>query len=84
MLLREEMRRVLRYLKWQAAWWRQWTELRTDWSTAVAAGGQAYAQKQANWHDHLAEFFQAKWNALALTTAQEFVDGEDGFADLFE
>jgi hypothetical protein len=83
MLLREEMRRVLRYLGWQAAWWRERTELRTDWSAAVAAGARAYALKQADWHDRLAGYFRLKWNTPALTTAREFA-AVDGLADLFE
>ncbi|KAJ7314160.1 hypothetical protein DFH08DRAFT_972914 [Mycena albidolilacea] len=83
MLLREEMRRVLRYLGWQAAWWRERTELRTDWPAAVAAGARAYALKQADWHDRLADYFRVKWNTPALTTAREFA-AVDGLAYLFE
>ncbi|KAJ7836106.1 hypothetical protein B0H14DRAFT_3705441 [Mycena olivaceomarginata] len=83
MLLREEMRRVLRYLDWQAAWWRERAELRMDWAPAVAAGACAYALKQVDWHHRLAGYFRLKWDTPALTTAQEMV-AVDGFADLFE
>ncbi|KAJ7884181.1 hypothetical protein B0H14DRAFT_2564560 [Mycena olivaceomarginata] len=83
MLLREEMWRVLRYLDWQAAWWRERAELRMDWTRAVAAGACAYALKQADWHHRLAGYFRLKWDTPALTTAQEMV-AVDGFADLFE
>ncbi|KAJ7856844.1 hypothetical protein B0H14DRAFT_3448242 [Mycena olivaceomarginata] len=46
MLLREEMRRVLRYLEWQAQWWRDRATRRKDWDSATAAGAEAYALKQ--------------------------------------
>ncbi|KAJ7876671.1 hypothetical protein B0H14DRAFT_2501281 [Mycena olivaceomarginata] len=83
MLLREEMRRVLRYLSWQATWWRERAELRTDWSVAVGAGARAYTLKQADWHDRLAVYFRLKWDTPALSTAQELT-AVDGLADLFE
>ncbi|KAJ7867502.1 hypothetical protein B0H14DRAFT_2346945 [Mycena olivaceomarginata] len=83
MLLQEEMRRVVRYLSWQATWWRERTELRMDWTPAVGAGARAYALKQADWHDRLAGYLRLKWNTPALTTAQEIV-AVDGFTDLFE
>ncbi|KAJ7879447.1 hypothetical protein B0H13DRAFT_1472018, partial [Mycena leptocephala] len=47
MLLREEMRRVVRYLGWQAEWWRARTALRQALSAQVAAGVRSYALKQA-------------------------------------
>ncbi|KAK7019612.1 CxC2 domain-containing protein, partial [Favolaschia claudopus] len=73
MLLREEMRRVLRYLEWQANWWRQRSELRADLSLETAEGLKAYALKQGAWHDKLANFFRAKWNVPAVTVAQHLV-----------
>ncbi len=83
LLLREEMRRVLRYLAWQADWWRERAQLRTDWSAAVGAGAHAYAMKQADWHERLAAHFRQKWDTPALTTAQQ-LGAVDGLADLFE
>ncbi|KAJ7801671.1 hypothetical protein B0H14DRAFT_3489329 [Mycena olivaceomarginata] len=65
MLLREEMRRVLRYLEWQARWWRDRVAPRDDLTVAGAAGVRAYALKQAAWHDRLSEFFRTKWNVPA-------------------
>ncbi|KAJ6544608.1 hypothetical protein DFH09DRAFT_928307 [Mycena vulgaris] len=73
MLLREEMRRVLRYLGWQAGWWREREALRSEASRAVAAGVRAYALKQASWHERLAGFFRLKWNVTAQTAAQQLV-----------
>lgn len=79
LLLREEMRRVLRYLGWQAEWWRARVGLRSDWTAEVAAGARAYAYKQATWHDRLAGYLRVKWNVSALTAARQLVavDGEE-------
>ncbi|KAJ7432735.1 hypothetical protein FB451DRAFT_1155630 [Mycena latifolia] len=73
MLLREEMRRVLRYLTWQSGWWTERAALRTDVSVEVAAGVRAYALKQAAWHERLGGFFRTKWNVPALAAAQQLV-----------
>ncbi|KAJ7169372.1 hypothetical protein C8R43DRAFT_821317, partial [Mycena crocata] len=62
MMLREEMRRVLRYLGWQSGWWREREAWRTeDVSPELAAGLRAYALKQAAWHDRLGVHFHDKW-----------------------
>ncbi|KAJ7903966.1 hypothetical protein B0H13DRAFT_1620975 [Mycena leptocephala] len=76
MLLREEMRRVLRYLAWQSGWWRQRIELREDASPEVAAGIRAYALKQAHSHDRLGAFFERKWKLPANTAARQLVELE--------
>ncbi|KAJ7623835.1 hypothetical protein DFH06DRAFT_1142681 [Mycena polygramma] len=73
MLLREEMRRVLRYLDWQVRWWRDRAALRTDWSAAVGAGAHAYAMKQASWHERLAGHFQTKWGIPAVAAARHIL-----------
>jgi hypothetical protein len=77
MLLREEMRRVIRYLGWQAAWWRERIDVRADASTGVAAGARAYALKQADWHERLGGFFRTTWDIPALTAAQQLVAVDD-------
>ncbi|KAJ7813724.1 hypothetical protein B0H14DRAFT_3477608 [Mycena olivaceomarginata] len=82
MLLREEMRRVLRYLAWQGAWWQACVALRSDLTGRIAAGVQAYALKQADWHDRLSEFFCTKWDVpVTSVPAEEETMGLDG---LFE
>lgn len=83
MLLREEMRRVLRYLAWQTEWWRERRALRTDWSAAVAAGAHAYALKQAAWHERLGGYFRMKWNIPVATVTQQWVADSEGLGDLF-
>ncbi|KAJ7177592.1 hypothetical protein C8R46DRAFT_1212338 [Mycena filopes] len=87
MLLREEMRRVMRYLRWQSTWWREHVGARVDdIAPEVAAGMRAYALQQADLHDRLAAFFQRKWNMPALAAARRLVDletaAEDEDADL--
>ncbi|KAK6993086.1 CxC2 domain-containing protein [Favolaschia claudopus] len=74
MLLREEMRRVLRYLEWQAAWWRARDQPRDDVAAELAAGLRAYATKQASWCDRLAVFFRTKWDVPASTATQLLVE----------
>ncbi|KAK7045182.1 CxC2 domain-containing protein [Favolaschia claudopus] len=83
MLLREEMRRVLRYLAWQAAWWRAHVSLRDDLTFATRGGLKAYALKQAAWHDRLAEFFREKWNVPAVTVARQLLTDDSGTDQLF-
>ncbi|KAJ7457546.1 hypothetical protein B0H11DRAFT_1738205 [Mycena galericulata] len=92
LLLREEMRRVLRYLAWQAAWWRARATLRSDLEADVetTAGVRAYALKQADWHERLAVHFRSTWNVSAATAARGFatdadVDplGEEGLDQFF-
>ncbi|KAJ7739034.1 hypothetical protein DFH07DRAFT_752337 [Mycena maculata] len=73
MTLREEMRRCLRHLGWQARWWREHAALREDVSQGTGAGLRAYALKQASWHDRLAWFFESKWKMPVLAAAQHLV-----------
>lgn len=74
MLLREEMKRVLRYLTWQTRWWLEHVDARADNpSPEVAAGIRAYALQQADMHQRLASFFRQKWNMPVLEAAQRLV-----------
>jgi hypothetical protein len=82
MILREEMRRVLRYLAWQAQWWGERVNMRDDVTSELAAGLRGYALKQAAWHERLAEFFRKKWNVPALAVAQHLL-AEEGLDHLF-
>jgi hypothetical protein len=63
MLLREEMRRVLRYLTWQA---RSWEEKKVgregQVSAEIQSGLIAYASRQAAFHHRLAAFFKTQWS----------------------
>ncbi|KAJ7435372.1 hypothetical protein B0H11DRAFT_1756196, partial [Mycena galericulata] len=79
--LREEMRRVLRMLRWLATWWRDGADARTDVCPDIAAGLRAYALKQADWHTRLAVFFEEKWNVPALAAAKHLVALETAAAE---
>ncbi|KAJ7041759.1 hypothetical protein C8F04DRAFT_1176850 [Mycena alexandri] len=74
MTLREEMRRVLRYLAWQSEWWREHAEVREHLdSLEIAAGLRGYTLKQADLHDRLAGFFERKWKMPAADAARRLV-----------
>ena len=47
LLVQEEMRRVLEYHKWKAAWWRTQGTLRTHNDATILSGVSGYAHKQA-------------------------------------
>lgn len=66
-LLQEEMRRILAFLRWEAARW----DGRRDDATLTNAehedGCVAYAKRQADLRRHLASSFEARWaETLAL------------------
>ncbi|KAJ7431644.1 hypothetical protein B0H11DRAFT_2261644 [Mycena galericulata] len=75
LLVREEMRRVIRYLDWQAARWEQRAETRADATREVRAGAKAYACKQAWLHRRMAVHFQATWNTPARVIVQRVLAG---------
>ncbi len=53
-LLEEEMRRVIEYFEWKAAWWRQQATRRPNVEPALTRGLKNYAEKQACIFDGLA------------------------------
>ncbi|KAJ7264739.1 hypothetical protein C8J57DRAFT_1450655 [Mycena rebaudengoi] len=75
-LLREEMRRVLRYLSWEASWWEARGEIRIDGDAAMRNGLIGYATKQALWRRRLAEFFRRKW-ALSVGVAAQRLEAAE-------
>ncbi|KAJ7889257.1 hypothetical protein B0H13DRAFT_1888092 [Mycena leptocephala] len=67
-VLREEMRRVLRYLAWETQVWTARTEMaREDLPVATQAGLKAYALHQADLHDNLRAFY---FDELSLPLGQ--------------
>ncbi|KAJ7049741.1 hypothetical protein C8F01DRAFT_1001683 [Mycena amicta] len=74
MLLEEEMRRVLRYLRWQAHWWQGQGSCREGLEGGIAAGIAASARQQATFSKRLAGHFQLKW-ALDINASLEQVLG---------
>ncbi|KAJ6477917.1 hypothetical protein C8R47DRAFT_984594 [Mycena vitilis] len=90
-LLREEMKRVLRYLAWAAAFWEELAEVPIAWdelSAPTQHGKAAYAAKQAAWLRELKDFFQRELSQSVsatidsvTTTASENIDTD--LNDLF-
>ncbi|KAJ7106506.1 hypothetical protein C8R46DRAFT_1240733, partial [Mycena filopes] len=62
LILREEMRRVLRYLEWQAAWWIARAAPRSTVAAPLQAGLEAYARRQAHTYTELRLFFESEWS----------------------
>jgi len=62
-LVMEEMRRVLTFLEWKAAWWDGQQEAPLNVSHGVLEGAQAYAAKQAHVNRALAASFRTRWSA---------------------
>jgi hypothetical protein len=59
LIVQEEMRRVLTYHQWKAAWWRDRSFLHSD--PAIASGMSGYAQKQAAICINMAEQCAVYW-----------------------
>jgi hypothetical protein len=83
LLLREEMRRLMRYLEWTVTTWEglaRLTSTRDDLEDATRAGLEAYAWQQADRHRRLSASYWKDLN-LSLGDATESVvavDGDDG------
>ncbi|KAF8157610.1 hypothetical protein K438DRAFT_1986399 [Mycena galopus ATCC 62051] len=90
-LLQEEMRRILAFLDWRAAWWTSLVGLRVEGDDTLREGHAAYALKEAGYLQGICERFTHLWrNVLekmkqaqeeyAQTTADE-MEGEEEDAD---
>lgn len=81
-LLREEMRRVLRYLEWEGTTWDERAVVVTEGAEeATQAGRRAYAKKQADLHQRLKAFYWGELNvslgdAAAASTLEDADDSE--------
>ena len=62
-LVAEEMRRVLTFLEWKAAWWDRHGEAQLNVSHDIQEGARAYAAKQAHVNRALAASFHMHWRA---------------------
>ncbi|KAJ7444055.1 hypothetical protein B0H11DRAFT_1931229 [Mycena galericulata] len=85
MLLREEMRRVVRYLEWQSAWWESQAavpESRNDISLETQHGMAAYARKQARVYGDLAAFYMRQLSVSARDTVTSVLAHQDDGVDL--
>jgi hypothetical protein len=75
LLLREEMRRVIEFLKWKSEWWL----LRAKHQSAdkgITEGLRAYAHKNSLVQKNLSEHFQSVWKAPFQEVGTDEVDGD--------
>ncbi|KAJ6501536.1 hypothetical protein C8R47DRAFT_1211112 [Mycena vitilis] len=70
-LLREEMKRVLRFLRWRAQWWEgRRTSRREEVSQELRGGLEAYAARQAASAREVARRFKKSWDTSAATAVR--------------
>jgi hypothetical protein len=62
LLLKEEMRRVIEFLKWKSQWWLSKAEDRPA-GDDLTEGLLAYSHKQARLHEGLSQHFRLIWQA---------------------
>jgi hypothetical protein len=70
-LLKEEMRRVRRYLEWEASVWEEWATGWPDLKWDIEPGVIAYAHRQAHWRRVMLKSFVDKWDKSAVEAARE-------------
>ena len=75
LLLREEMRQVLAFLKWKSKWWLDRRNLQGDVTGDLLEGLQAYAQTQGDLQQALKDHFCAIWQS-PLTNSDDISDLE--------
>ncbi|KAK6996611.1 CxC2 domain-containing protein [Favolaschia claudopus] len=63
--LREEMRRVLRFLQWKALWWEERSSVQREVRADILAGLRAYAARQAASCREISRRFKSAWDASA-------------------
>ena len=61
LIVQEEMRRVLVYLRWRAEWWRERSSLRSHADSSIVSGISGYAHKQAAICSQMAEQCASHW-----------------------
>lgn len=61
LIIQEEMRRVIVYQKWKAAWWRERSSLRDHVDVTISSGISGYAYKQAAICLRIAERCAVHW-----------------------
>ncbi|KAK6974636.1 CxC2 domain-containing protein [Favolaschia claudopus] len=83
-LLREEMRRVLRFLEWRAMWWEQKRSVTHSVSADIRAGLQAYAARQASLARRLAFRFKQIWNNSAAAAVRLALEDDERMAASME
>ncbi|KAJ7084884.1 hypothetical protein B0H15DRAFT_951369 [Mycena belliarum] len=82
MILREEMKRVLRFLRWRSLWWEKRRgarrgAVRDD----VQTGLEAYAARQAALHREIARRFKTMWDTSSATAVRMALRDDAVLAD---
>ncbi|KAJ7852029.1 hypothetical protein B0H14DRAFT_2581072 [Mycena olivaceomarginata] len=78
-LLREEMKRVLRMLRWiQGQWQERAVDERADVTPELRAGLRTYAERQVYTHRKIAEAFHTGWSCLMASAVKRVVE-QDGW-----
>ncbi|KAJ6607425.1 hypothetical protein B0H10DRAFT_1818202 [Mycena sp. CBHHK59/15] len=84
-LLREEMKRVLRFLRWRVVWWEARRGTRRERvAPALRAGLEAYAARQAAATREIARRFKGAWDTSAATAVRQTVEEENLLAESME
>lgn len=82
-LIREEMRRVLRFLNWRIRWWHKHAEWSERADEAVSAGLGAYAVRQAAFYLRVLTSFKQTWDQPRVKAAREAAGVDSQLADTF-
>ncbi|KAJ7201941.1 hypothetical protein B0H12DRAFT_1063385 [Mycena haematopus] len=73
-LLREEMKRVLRMLRWTQQEWQGRVDGRDSIDTELRAGLAAYAQRQVYVHRQIAEAFERGWSCSMASAVRQVME----------
>jgi len=76
LLLKEEMRRVLEFLKWKAGWWVSRVELHSA-DKGIAEGLRAYSHKQSLLQNNLSQHFRSIWGVPLKNSATDGTPSQD-------
>ncbi|KAF7292949.1 CxC2 domain-containing protein [Mycena indigotica] len=78
-LLREEMKRVMRSLKWEASeWQKRADEVRSDVDGTTAAGIRAYALRNVYLHTEFIVRFREEWDKTMGAAVRHWAAEEEG------
>lgn len=85
MLLKEEMRRVMRYLDWRIDWWKSRSayDEEREVDDDVADGLRAYALRQAEVHLSIMLAFRMKWDEKLVRSARDAAEVDLNLGETF-
>ncbi|KAK7002264.1 CxC2 domain-containing protein [Favolaschia claudopus] len=83
-LLREEMRRVLRFLAWRAGWWEERAVSQREVRDDLRAGLEGYAARQAALARQIARRFKSAWDTSASEAVRAAVQEDREMEEIVE